>query len=33
MTTRSLRWMAYARWQLLDYLWQRLRLPLVLAAC
>lgn len=32
MTARSLRWMAYARWQLLDYLWQRLLLPLALAA-
>lgn len=32
MTTHSLRWMAYARWQLLDYLWQRLLLPLALAA-
>ncbi|HEY5489997.1 MAG TPA: hypothetical protein VIK25_02290 [Gemmatimonadaceae bacterium] len=28
MTTRSLRWMAYARWQAVDALWQRLALPL-----
>ena len=32
MTAPSLRWLAYARWLLLDYLWQRLLLPLVLAA-
>ena len=28
MSTRSVRWLAYARWQLLDALWQRLALPL-----
>ncbi|MEK6612349.1 MAG: hypothetical protein AABZ29_06180 [Gemmatimonadota bacterium] len=32
MSTRSLRWLAYGRWQLLDYLWQRLALPFVLAS-
>ena len=32
MTTMSLRWLAYGRWQLLDYLWQRLLLPLGLAS-
>lgn len=28
MTTRTVRWLAYARWQLFDALWQRLALPL-----
>mgnify|MGYP001590677678 FL=1 len=32
MSARSLRWMAYARWQLLDAIWQRLALPLGLTA-
>ena len=32
MNAPALRWLAYARWQLLDYLWQRLLLPLALAA-
>lgn len=28
MSARSLRWLAYARWQAVDALWQRLALPL-----
>lgn len=28
MSTRTLRWLAYARWQAVDALWQRLALPL-----
>lgn len=32
MSVRSMRWLAYARWQLLDAAWQRVLLPLVLAS-
>ncbi|MHB1311620.1 MAG: hypothetical protein ACYC3L_06345 [Gemmatimonadaceae bacterium] len=31
MSARPMRWLAYARWQLVDGAWQRLALPLVLA--
>lgn len=31
MSARSSRWMAYARWQLLDASWQRVALPFVLS--
>jgi len=31
MSPRPMRWLAYARWQLVDGAWQRLALPLVLA--
>ena len=32
MSARSMRWLSYARWQLLDAAWQRVLLPLALAA-
>jgi len=31
MSARPMRWLAYARWQLIDGAWQRLALPLVMA--